>query len=167
MLPMQVCSPRFLQWYPFHRQLIYNCCFIPSFQKVNCDVRWLYWCTTHQGHTDNHIKFRDASVDRIPKITESLYHSTIRLRGSKGLDYWWIYCRLPNGHGMPTGLLYFMWMMNLTLGVLQCRADGHIISWFYGDEPEQISKEPATIGPRGISKYLRSGTGQVSSQLNT
>ena len=39
----------------------------------------------------NHIK-EIACVDRISKMTESLYHSTIHLRAFKRLDYWWIDC---------------------------------------------------------------------------
>ena len=81
--------PLFLQWYPFHRQLIYNCCFIPSFQTVNCDACWLSMQNS-QSYC-NHIK-EIACVDRISKMTEPLYHSTIRLRAFKGLDYWWIDC---------------------------------------------------------------------------
>ena len=41
-------------------------------ENVMC---WSYPCTM-------------ACVDRIPKMTESLYHSVVCLRASKGLDYW-------------------------------------------------------------------------------
>ena len=73
------------------------------------------WCTlvvsmqNTQSYTDNHIK-EMAWVDGLPKMTELLYHSP---RASKGLDYWWIDCDcmcayLPNGHGMPAGVLHFV-----------------------------------------------------------
>ena len=72
-----------------------------------------------------------------------------------------------------------MWMMNYNIFTLETLAAlltaepqggwPHNFLILYGDEPEQISlitKEPATIGPGGISKHLRSGTGQVSSRLS-
>ena len=93
------------------------------------------------SHTDNHIK-EIACVDRISKITESLYHSTIRLRAFKRLDYWWIDCGCVHTCQMDIAcqqyfyilfvfvckiilILYSMWMMNYNIFTVEILAAVH------------------------------------------
>ena len=108
------------------------------------------------SHTDNHIK-EIACVDRISKMTESLYHSTIRLRAFKKLDYWWIDCGCVHTCQMDIAcqqyfcilfvflckiMLLFVFsvddeLQHLSVEILAAvhsRVDRHIIpvSWFYG-----------------------------------
>ena len=62
---------------PFYRQFTTVVLF--HFRKSTVMYTLVVLIQNSQSHTDNHIK-EMACVDRIPKITESLYHSTIRLR---------------------------------------------------------------------------------------
>jgi len=61
---------------PFGFSWTMNFIYLLFRENVMC---WSYPCTM-------------ACVDRIPKMTESLYHSVVCLKASKGLDYWWIDC---------------------------------------------------------------------------